>query len=451
MNICKTIRAPFRGLFAKSEPLTPKQNKILNIFFYLITACTVLSLIGIVLCYVYAYAALSSGSRAFDGLLGIFSDFVFIMSVSLEDSPYILEEASSYPPLAIAILYPFALICKNVFSLYAAEQFETVDLLTAKVVLHKEFWVALLLFFVICSAAVILTLIKAYRLPPDAALKVALTTLFSAPFVFAIMRGNTIYFAFIFLLLFLWLYESESAALREIGYLCLVVAGLIKIYPLFFGVFLLCKKRLWASVRIGVYTVALFLLSFLIFRGAEDLAPFVDNLGGFASNPARLIAANNLSVTAMLYKLFRLVSVSAADSSVFSAVNLCALLAIFAVSTVTAVYTRSSFSRTAIAASVAILIPSVSYFYVLIFAFLPFMEFIRGYDSFSSAKRGLYIAIFSLLLLTPTLIPFNYIPHSAAVMVMLVVECVGVIKNEMLRKRKKAASADTALSEAAVG
>jgi hypothetical protein len=301
-------------------------------------------------------------------------------------------------------------------------------------VLHGEFWIALLLFFFICSAAVALTVIKTYRLTPDAAFKVSITALLSAPFAFAIMRGNTIYFALIFLLLFLWLHQSESPVAREIGYICLVLAGLIKIYPLFFGVFLLHKKKLWASVRVGIYTACLFLLSFLLFRGIEDLGPFVDNLGGFASNTVRLIATNNLSITALLYKLFYLVSPSAADGSVFNTVNLCLLIFLFVIATVTAIYTRSALSRTAIAASVSILIPSVSYFYVLVFAFLPFMEFIRSYDTLTRSRRVAYTIIFMLLLLTPTLIPFNFIPHSLAVMVMFGMECVGVIKNEMLKK-----------------
>ena len=434
MNTTVRQFPPLRRLFAGSVPLNDKQNKILDIFFRTVLACTLLSLVGVVVCYIYAYAALSSGNHAFDMLLGIFSDFVFIMDVSLEDSPYILAESSSYPPVAIAILYPFALICKNVFALYSTEQFETIDALTARVVLHAEFWVALLLFFFICSAAVSLVTIKAYRLTPDAALKVTVTALLSAPFAFAIMRGNTIYFALIFLLLFLWLKDSDSAVAREIGYVCLVIAGLIKIYPLFFGVFLLHKRKLWASVRIGLYTVGAFLMSFLLFRGIEDLGPFIENLGGFASNTVRLIATNNLSITALLYKLFSLVSPAAADSAAFETINLCVLLATFVVATVTAVYTRSSLSRTAIAASVSILIPSVSYFYVLVFAFLPFMEFIRAYDTLTRKKRTAYTIIFMLLLLTPTLIPFNFIPHSLAVMAMLGMECVGVIKNEMLKK-----------------
>ena len=66
----------------------------------------------------------------------------------------------------------------------------------------------------------------------------------------------------IFLLLFLLLYKSDNAILRELGYISLVLAGLIKIYPLFFGVFLLKDKKIFASARVAVYFFSIFFLSF---------------------------------------------------------------------------------------------------------------------------------------------------------------------------------------------
>lgn len=433
MNSKATVKAN-RGcrLFSNQLPLSTQQNKILNIFFYSVLAGTFMAMLGIILYYVYAFAALSSGSNAFDWLLGIFSDFVFIMNVSLEESPYIVED-SSYPPIAIAILYPFALICKGVFAKYASQTL-TVDELTSRVILHAEFWVSFILFFAICSALIIITVIGIYRLPPKAALKIACIIIMSAPFVYAIMRGNTIYFAMIFLLLFFLLHQSENAVLRELGYLALVVAGLIKIYPLFFGVFLLCKKKLWASVRIGIYTVTIFLLSFLLFRGMDDFLPFFDNLGGFMSNNLRLIAGNNLSITSLLYKIFYLFSPAAADGSVFSTVNLCVLVTVFLVATVTAIFTKSEFARCAIASAIVILIPSISYFYVLIFMLIPFMQYLRSYDSLPAFKQKLYLGLFLFIFFTPFILPKNFILHSLAVITIFVLECGTVIRNEILKR-----------------
>ena len=423
-----------RGLFSRAVPLSQGQNKLLNIFFYTVLGGTFVSMLGIILYYVYAYAALHSGSHGFDWLLGIFSDFVYIMNVSLEESPYIVED-SSYPPIAIAILYPFALICKGVFAKYANQEI-TIDELTSRVILHAEFWIAMVTFFVVCSAIIILLVIREYRLPPIAALKMGMIVLTSAPFIYSVMRGNTIYFALIFLLLFLLLYKSENLVLREIGYVCLVIAGLIKIYPLFFGVFLLCKKKIWASVRIGIYTVILFMLSFFLFEGGmSHLLPFVENLGEFASNNLRLVEGNNLSITSLLYRLFYLFSPSAAESTAFSIINISLLVAVFAVATVCAVYTRSDLSRHVIAAAIVILIPSVSYFYVLIFTLLPFMEFLKNYDEMEMRKKRLYTVLFLVIFLSPLILSKNFIFQSLAVAVMLVTECTRVVKKEILSKK----------------
>ncbi len=421
-----------RGLFADAQPLSQKQKKVLDIFFYTVLGGTFVAMLGIILYYVYAFAAKANGGDAFDWLLGIFSDFVYIMNVSLEESPYIVED-SSYPPLAIAVLYPFALICKGVFARYSAQEL-TVDELTSRVILHGEFWISMVLFFVLCSAAVILLLIKVYKLPPAASLKVGLIILTCSPFIYAVMRGNTIYFAMIFLLVFLLLYNNESAVLREVGYIALVLAGLIKIYPLFFGVFLLSKKKLFASFRIAVYTVALFFLSFFLFEGGMlHLEPFIENLGGFAGNEERLLMGNNLSLTHLLYCILYPFSLS---DGVFDVINLCMLALIFLFTTVCAVYTRSELSRYVIAAAVVVLIPSVSYFYVLIFMTLPFMCFIREYDSLPVIKQRLYSALFLVMLFAPLLLPKNFLLQSLAVIAMLTSECVEVVR-EMGRKRIK--------------
>jgi hypothetical protein len=439
MGFLKSLKTSFfKGHVALSE----KQNKILNIFFYTTFIGTFLAMIGVILYYVCAFASLANGSRAFDWLLGIFSDFVYITEVSLIDSPYLelIDDGSSYPPLAIAVLYPFALICKGVYARYIGIDGITVDQFTSKVVQHPEFWISFLLFFTVCSIAVVLAVVKIYKLPPRPALKVALMIITCAPFVFAIMRGNTIYFAMIFLLLFLLLYKSESAVWREIGYICLVFAGLIKIYPLFFGVYLLHKKKIWASVRIAIYTFVLFFLSFFIFGGFDELPRFLNNLGGFMSTEHRLLEGNNLSISALIYKISSLFSNIEPNNTVFNVVNTAVIVTVFLIATVAAVWTKNGFTRSAIAAAIVILIPSISYFYILIFVMFPFMEFLRSYEQFGKRRRIFYTAMFLFLFFTPTIIAKNFIIHSILVMIMLGVECTGVFKNELFAKRNRHAS-----------
>lgn len=428
-----------KWLFKDSRPLSEKQNKIINIFFYFVLLTTFFAMVGIILYLVFAFAAKNEGSMTHDWLLGIFSDFVFIMNVSLEESPYLVED-SSYPPLAIAILTPFALICKNVFAHYSG-MLLTVDELTSRVILHPQFWVSIILFFLICSLAIIIIVTKSYRLEPVLAIKVAIITVASAPFVFAVMRGNTIYFAFIFLLLFLMLYEHPKAWVREIAYLCLVVAGLIKIYPLFFGIYLLHKKKIFASARIAVYYFVLFFVSFFLFEGGlNDLEPFINNLGGFASNEERFLKMNNLSITSFIYRVIYLISPSLANGNEFSLINYAVLGITMIVTTVAGIGTKSRFSRAVIGASVMILIPSISYFYVLVFILIPFMEFIKDYDSFEKTEAHLYIAMFMFIFCTFTLIPQIYLLHTVTVFAMLAIECTRAFRKDIIPyfKNKKA-------------
>ncbi len=422
-----------KGFFKNCRSLSPVQNKVLNIFFYSIFAGTAMAMLGIILYYVYAFASLYHGSESFNWLLDIFSDFVSIMNAALADSPYLLEDGASYPAVAIIVLYPFALICKGVFASYSHLGAITVDELTSCVIRHKEFWIALVLFFLICISSILIIIIKKYKLDPIASLKAGILIMMSAPFVYAIMRGNTIYFALVFLLLFLLLYDSPRPWAREIAYICLALAGSIKIYPLFFGVFLLKKKRFFASFRVAVYFLAISLASFYFFpAGMNDFDVFLENLGGFMSDTKRLLSLRNLSVPSMLYKLFYLISPALAASAAYTAVNWTLLIVIFITASITAILTRSHFSRSVIASAVVILIPSISYFYVLIFAAIPFMEYLISYESFPAWKQKLYGIFFMFLFFTLFLLPQCFIPHGLIMITMMIMEERTVLKEEIL-------------------
>ncbi len=411
--------------------LSESQSKILNAFFVSSIVGVMAAMLGIILFYVYSYAALYNQTATSFWLLGIFSDYVEIVQIALSESPYVAG-GSSYPPLAIAILYPFALMCRGVFAQYGGMQLD-IDVLTSRVLLHPEFWISFVLFFLICTSLVVFLVIKVFKLCKRDSLKIACVIVFSAPFVFAIMRGNTIYFALIFVLLFLWLYENPKPILREIGYICLVLAGLIKIYPLFFGVFLLRKKKFFASCRVAVYFFVLFFLSFFMFKqGLGNFSTFVQQLGDFATNNQRLLGETNMSITSCLCKLLSLISPAFASSALAPHINMSIVTLIFVISAVAAIVTKSDFSRYIICASIVVLVPTVSYLYVLIFEILPFAQFVREYDTLSLSRRRFFKATFFFLFTTVFLLPANFIVHSLVVIAMLVFELVGVIKREII-------------------
>ncbi|MBQ8140583.1 MAG: DUF2029 domain-containing protein [Clostridia bacterium] len=412
-------------------------KKIFNTFFTVLTIGTVTAMLAIILYYVFAFASLYNGSSKFDWLLGIFSDFVVIMNFSLEESPYVVGD-SSYPPVAIAILYPFALICKDIFARYEFSKL-TADELTSEVILYPQFWIAILLFFAICTLLTILLTAKLFGLKGRNMLKLAIIIMFSAPFVYAIMRGNTIYFALIFLLIFLILKDSKNPVLRELSYISLALAGAIKLYPLFFGVFLLKDKKIFASFRVGVYFAIIFGASFFLFRNDfNDVSPFIDNLGGFMSSEVRLLETNNLSISAQLYKLLHLfVPRLSAESAIFSVINLTTLALVFAISTYAAIATKNTLSRLSICFAIVVLIPSISYFYVIIFALLPFLEYIRVYGTLGIKKRVLYFIAFMFLFTAFFVFPKNFTIHSLIIIAILALEIASVIRERIAARKAR--------------
>ncbi|MBE6706627.1 MAG: DUF2029 domain-containing protein [Ruminococcaceae bacterium] len=421
-----------RGLFASSTPLSSTQNKILNIFFYSLFGGTFLSMLVAIILLLCAFASKNFGSHSFDIILSVFSDFTYIMKVSLEESPFLVEGAS-YHPIGIIILYPFALICKGVFAQYAGMDL-TPNELTAKMWLHPEFWVAYLLFFFICTSAIILLVIYEFKLQPVPALKAAFIVTVCGPLAYAITRGNIIFFALIFLLLFIVLHKSKNAFLREIGYVCLAISGLIKIYPLFFGVLLLGKKKIWASIRVAIYTVVLFILPFLFYKGGwEELRGLLVNLNSFASSEAPLLNGANISLAALLFKLFAALSIP--TDSVFPIVNNTLVVIALLFATVTAIAARSNFSKYVISVSMFALVPSVSYFYVLLFMLIPFMQFVREYDELPRYKQILYSLFFMAFLCTVFVIPMYFVMQTLMIITMLVIEGKDVIKKDIIHRK----------------
>lgn len=449
----QTFKRSFLSFFGGNEVLSAdsipddgsiafdsNNKRIFNSFFTVITVSTFIAMVGIILYYVFAYASLYNGNNKFDWLLGIFSDFVVIMDFSLEDSPYIVGD-SSYPPIAIAILYPFALICKDVFAIYRHSEL-TADELTAEIIVYPQFWIAIVLFFMICSVTIILLIAKLFSLHGKDLLKIGVIIPLSAPFIFTVMRGNTIYFALIFLVLFLVLKDSQSPILREISYMSLAMSGAIKIYPLFFGVFLLRKKKIFASIRVAIYFVAIFWLSFFFFKnGLDNITPFLEHLGGFMSTEDRLLGTNNISISAQLYKLLTLISPSVSETSPVYTVSSMALMVItFLLSTYTAIATRKDFSRYVICFCVVTLIPTISYFYTIIFAIVPFLEYIRQFGAMSLHKRIFYFFAFNILFITPLMFGIFFIHQSLTIMAMLVFELTEVVKERRtIRLEKKKA------------
>ena len=155
------------------------------------------------------------------------------------------------------------------------------------------------------------------------------------------------------------------------------------------------------------------------------------------TNELRLLGRNNLSISALLFKILWIFNPAiTAENTLFSILNIALLAVIFLVSTVAAIGTKNDFTRMVICSSIVILIPSISYFYVLIFTVLPFLEYTKEADKMPAKKAILYFASFLFLFVTFFVLPKNFIVHSLVVIMFLFVEIIGVFKNEIFVKNK---------------
>lgn len=95
--------------------------------------------------------------------------------------------------------------------------------------------------------------------------------LFSFPFVFLYERGNTVFLALIFLVIFVQNYDSESKVAREVGLLSLAFAASLKLYPAIFGAVLLTDKRYKEAGRCVIYGILMLLLPSFVFGGPVSI------------------------------------------------------------------------------------------------------------------------------------------------------------------------------------
>jgi len=108
--------------------------------------------------------------------------------------------------------------------------------------------------------------------------------LFSLPVMYAIQRGNCVFYALDAILLFLLGYRSENKCIRYLSYVALVVAVNIKLYPALLAFLVLREGRAKEFLFCVIASAALFLVPFLFFEGG--LPVFLDTLFNYSSPSA---------------------------------------------------------------------------------------------------------------------------------------------------------------------
>lgn len=177
------------------------------------------------------------------------------------------ESGVIYPPLVV-LFYKFCSMFFNVDSMKASEVRET------------SLGMIIFVCFTIVSYILFAKLIYKYKNGSFANKSLfAFFTLFSFPMIYLIERGNIIVLVLPLLLYFVNEYDSDVKYKRHLAYICLAISVAIKIYPVFFGLLLLKKKKNFKNILLCIfYGAVFFFVPFIFVGGFSQLGVLIHNI-----------------------------------------------------------------------------------------------------------------------------------------------------------------------------
>lgn len=177
------------------------------------------------------------------------------------------ESGVIYPPLVV-LFYKFCSLFFNVDSMKASEVRET------------SLGMIIFVCFTIVSYILFAKLIYKYKNGSFADKSLfAFFTLFSFPMIYLIERGNIIVLVLPLLLYFVNEYDSDVKYKRHLAYICLAISVAIKIYPVFFGLLLLKKKKNYKNILLCIfYGAVFFFVPFIFVGGFSQLGVLIHNI-----------------------------------------------------------------------------------------------------------------------------------------------------------------------------
>lgn len=177
------------------------------------------------------------------------------------------ESGVIYPPLVV-LFYKFCSMFFNIDSMKASEVRET------------SLGMIIFVCFTIVSYILFAKLIYKYKNGSFANKSLfAFFTLFSFPMIYLIERGNIIVLVLPLLLYSVNEYDSDVKYKRHLAYICLAISVAIKIYPVFFGLLLLKKKKNFKNILLCIfYGAVFFFVPFIFVGGFSQLGVLIHNI-----------------------------------------------------------------------------------------------------------------------------------------------------------------------------
>jgi hypothetical protein len=338
------------------------------------------------------YRTFFFNNEAVDPASGMDTGMDFLNSIvcAHDGKPY-TRYRTLYPPLANVF---FALLAKGVPMLESLQWYRTIRFwqlrwTDADLRVHQSTLFPLLMFYVAYALSFVEVVERALVQHVDRARAVAVGLLLSYPSLYGIERGNVVLYVNLLALVFWFFRDSPHRVVRELSLLGLAVAAGFKLYPALLGLVLLFERHWARAARLVGYGVALLVLPFFYFEGADAIPIFLEVLFKYSARAA-LDGYGWANLTAVASQ-FTGSDLSAGMGPRLVGYALDAVLLLFAWRT------RSDWKRGLYLVLVMILVqPTVAY--SMLFLFIPLIGFLRE-EPLLRRENAVYFALFAVITL----------------------------------------------------
>ncbi len=286
-------------------------------------------------------------------------DFFWVVEFVQDLNPYVDAEIygyiANYPPLAYVFFYPFYLLTSLGGAIYTPENPWGV--------------VSCLIFMLVPLAVTIVFLLKNTGKSLFFSSVLVFLILTGLPVHFEINRANINIIVLMFVVIFMSWKDSEEKWKRDVAIVCLAVAGAVKLYPAFLGILLIRDRRWKDCLKTVLYSVFLFIVPFLAFKGGlANISLFFSSVGDFSDmnsgvfNPYDLAIAKTFRSFALIFGMDQ--SIATSIGMVVSVVFL--ILACFVIISV-----RDEIKAVFLAVVVLTIVPNPNYAYSTLYALVP--------------------------------------------------------------------------------
>jgi hypothetical protein len=228
--------------------------------------------------------------------------------------------------------------------------------------------------------------------------------LLSAPMLYQYDRGNIVFLALLFSLVFFYWKDSDSRVKRELALICLAISAGLKIYPALFGLVLVFEKRWREALRCLLYGLLSFFLPAIAFGGVSPLE-ILENLSRISKGSQgegfgyKVNYSNTLLVLCRALRIPHVNAVLTALSYVLGALVLGAA----------AVY-RRGWKFVCALKLIIVALPGFSYAYALIFMMIPAALFLNEHGTVPACAKSYVYAFLLACCFIP--LPFTGIIYS---------------------------------------